>query len=88
MASRSSRRCERAYRRGDALAKRCELMDAWADWLEGNETAKAVSISSRQKRQYALRVADRLTALRGPSALQRRHPGGDRDRAAAQTRGD
>jgi integrase len=25
---------ERAYRRGDALAKRRELMEAWADYLE------------------------------------------------------
>jgi hypothetical protein len=28
---------ERAYRRGDALMKRRELMTAWADWLEGEE---------------------------------------------------
>jgi integrase len=27
---------ERAYRRGDALEKRRELMDAWARFLEGN----------------------------------------------------
>jgi integrase len=26
---------ERAYRRGDALTKRRELMAAWADYLEG-----------------------------------------------------
>lgn len=44
---------ERAYRRGDALMKRRDLMIAWADWLEGKEAAsKVVSISSRQKRQY------------------------------------
>jgi integrase len=42
---------ERAYRRGDALAKRRELMTAWAEWLDCNETAKVVSIASRQKRQ-------------------------------------
>ena len=41
---------ERAYRRGDALTKRRELMTAWADWLEGDETAKVVSIGSRWKR--------------------------------------
>jgi integrase len=27
---------ERAYRRGDALAKRREMMQAWADYLDGN----------------------------------------------------
>ena len=43
---------ERAYRRGDALMKRRDLMTAWADWLEGKEeAAKVVSIASRQKRQ-------------------------------------
>jgi integrase len=41
---------ERAYRRGDALMKRRELMNAWADWLEGNEAAKVVSLGSRRKR--------------------------------------
>ena len=41
---------ERAYRRGDALMKRRELMTAWAEWLEGNETAKVVSIGSRRLR--------------------------------------
>ena len=41
---------ERAYRRGDALAKRRELMDAWADWLEGKATEKVVPIASRLKR--------------------------------------
>jgi hypothetical protein len=42
---------ERAYRRGDALMKRRELMTAWADWLDGKESAgKVVSFASRQKR--------------------------------------
>lgn len=41
---------ERAYRRCDALMKRRELMNAWAKWLEGNETAKVVSLGSRRKR--------------------------------------
>jgi integrase len=40
---------ERAYRRGDALAKRRELMTAWAEYLEGPETAKVVSLGSRLK---------------------------------------
>jgi hypothetical protein len=42
---------ERAYRRGDALAKRRELMNAWADWLECGKTAKVVSIAVLQKRR-------------------------------------
>jgi integrase len=40
---------ERAYRRGDALEKRRQLMDAWADYLEG------ASASARAKRK--LKVA-------------------------------
>jgi integrase len=42
---------ERAYRRGDALMKRRDLMTAWGDWLEGKEegeAAKVVSFVSRQ----------------------------------------
>ncbi|HEX9167746.1 MAG TPA: hypothetical protein VF886_02295 [Roseiarcus sp.] len=45
---------ERAYRRGDALMKRRELMIAWADWLDvkdEGEAAKVVSFASHQKRQ-------------------------------------
>jgi hypothetical protein len=41
---------ERAYRRGDGLTKRRELMTAWARWLEGAETAKVVPIDTWQKR--------------------------------------
>ena len=45
---------ERAYRRGDTLMKRRELMTAWGDWLDGKEegeAAKVVSFASREKRQ-------------------------------------
>jgi hypothetical protein len=44
---------ERAYRRGDALMKRRDLMTAWGDWLDGKEgeAAKVVSFASRQMRQ-------------------------------------
>ena len=42
---------QRAYRRGDAIMKRRELMNAWADWLKGDETSNVVSIGSRQKRR-------------------------------------
>jgi hypothetical protein len=42
---------EQAYRRGDALEKRRELMTAWADWLEGNAAAKVVPIGSLQKQR-------------------------------------
>jgi integrase len=31
---------ERAYRRGDALEKRRELMDAWASWSESKPSAE------------------------------------------------
>lgn len=33
---------ERAYRRGDALEKRRGLMQAWADYVEGHDTAKVI----------------------------------------------
>jgi hypothetical protein len=42
---------EQAYRRGDALEKRRDLMQAWADWLEGAETAKVAPIASRQMKE-------------------------------------
>ena len=35
---------ERAYRRGDALAKRRELMDAWADYLDGAQQGQVVPL--------------------------------------------
>jgi integrase len=35
---------EQAYRRGDALAKRRELMTAWANFCEPNTTTKVVPI--------------------------------------------
>jgi len=35
---------ERAYRRGDALAKRRELMDAWAHYLEGRQQGLVVPL--------------------------------------------
>jgi integrase len=41
---------ERAYRRGDALAKRRELMEAWARFLAGADGGAAViSLSERRK---------------------------------------
>jgi integrase len=40
---------ERAYRRGDALAKRRELMEAWAAFLAGGAEAKVVPISSGRR---------------------------------------
>jgi hypothetical protein len=39
---------EQAYRRGDALAKRRELMEAWARYLNG-EAHKVVSIAERRR---------------------------------------
>jgi integrase len=39
---------EQAYRRGDALAKRRELMQAWADYCAGERPAKVVSIAGRR----------------------------------------
>ena len=38
---------ERAYRRGDALEKRRNLMDAWASFLEGRAKSSVVSIARR-----------------------------------------
>jgi integrase len=35
---------ERAYRRGDALAKRRELMDAWAQYCDGEQEAQVVPL--------------------------------------------
>jgi integrase len=35
---------ERAYRRGDALAKRRELMDAWANYLDGAQQGQVVPL--------------------------------------------
>jgi integrase len=39
---------ERAYRRGDALQKRRELMDAWAAFLAGEPTGNVVPITGRR----------------------------------------
>ena len=38
LAHRVGNEVERAYRRGDMVAKRRTMMDAWADFLEGRET--------------------------------------------------
>jgi hypothetical protein len=46
---------EQADRRGDALAKWRELMTAWADWLEGDETAKGVERKARLQRDLEWR---------------------------------
>ncbi|WP_413709156.1 tyrosine-type recombinase/integrase [Rhizobium sp. Rhizsp82] len=35
---------ERAYRRSDALEKRRRLMDAWANFLDGNKSAKVIQL--------------------------------------------
>jgi integrase len=39
---------ERAYRRGDALEKRCEMMDAWAQYLEPGKAAKVIPLTKRR----------------------------------------
>jgi hypothetical protein len=44
---------ERAYRRGDALAKRRDLMEAWASFNSATP-AKVVSIASGRKRRPQL----------------------------------
>ncbi len=41
---------ERAYRRGDALEKRRDLMDAWASFLDPRETSRVVNLSRRRTR--------------------------------------
>jgi hypothetical protein len=40
---------ERAYRRGDALMKRRELMDVWAAFLAGGAEANVVPISTGRR---------------------------------------
>ena len=45
---RSSRRSERAYRRGDALMKRRELMEARATLLMGGAEANVVAIRAAE----------------------------------------
>jgi integrase len=40
---------ERAYRRGDALKKRHELMEAWAQWCERSTAADVVSLQGRKR---------------------------------------
>jgi integrase len=42
---------ERAYRRGDALLKRRELMQAWAIYLNGEPSADVVPITAGKKRR-------------------------------------
>jgi integrase len=39
---------ERAYRRGDALEKRRELMEAWAKYLEAGKGAKVIPLAKRR----------------------------------------
>ncbi len=39
---------ERAYRRGDALEKRCEMMDAWAQYLEPGKASKVIPLTKRR----------------------------------------
>jgi integrase len=41
---------ERAYRRGDALQKRRELMEAWASFIAGEGEAKVVPITAGHRR--------------------------------------
>jgi integrase len=41
---------EAAYRRGDALAKRRELMEAWAQYLSGESSHVVVAIGERRRR--------------------------------------
>jgi integrase len=42
---------ERAYRRGDALEKRRELMEAWADYLSMSARSKVVPIASAKTKR-------------------------------------
>jgi hypothetical protein len=39
---------ESAYRRGDMLAKRAKLMNAWADYCEPKATGKVIPLTKRQ----------------------------------------
>jgi hypothetical protein len=50
----------RAYRRGDALAKRRDLMDAWARFCAGDGERKAVQLAER--RQASCRAAQKCAA--------------------------
>ena len=38
---------ERAYRRGDALAKRRTLMEAWSDFCRGQRTGTVIQLKAR-----------------------------------------
>ncbi|WAJ28020.1 tyrosine-type recombinase/integrase [Antarcticirhabdus aurantiaca] len=40
---------ERAYRRGDALEKRRQLMEAWASYLSGEQTGKVVRLHAQSQ---------------------------------------
>jgi integrase len=42
---------ERAYRRGDALAKRRDLMEMWATYCLANPTAGVIELASRRPKQ-------------------------------------
>jgi integrase len=42
-------KAEQAYRRGDALKKRGELMEAWAAYLSGETAQKVVRLAGRRK---------------------------------------
>jgi len=44
---------ERAYRRGDALAKRRQLMDAWERHCAGQSSATVVELASRKRNRAA-----------------------------------
>ena len=43
-------KAESAYRRGDMLAKRAKLMNAWADYCEPKAVGKVVPITRSVKR--------------------------------------
>jgi hypothetical protein len=45
LGARGRRRDGAAYRRGDALQKRRELMELWASYLSGESSAKVVPIT-------------------------------------------
>lgn len=49
LAHRISDKAEAAYRRGDALAKRAKLMQAWADYCEPRDIAKVVPLAKAKR---------------------------------------
>ena len=42
-------KAEQAYRRSDALEKRCNLMEAWAAYCEPNNSNNIVQLANRKR---------------------------------------